>query len=132
MQNQIAGKQNDKGKGRTCYTCGRTGHLARDCWNAKGERWLRYTQPSTQCGKKEMGTQEFQAPLMQRHTKTRNNFPLQFHKMFVKCNNRSCSYMLSADLQFDSLNLEVRAVFFDMSQDDFLEGVYATRRFAKP
>ena len=29
--------------------------------------------------------------------------------------------MRSADLQFDSLNLEVRAVFFDMSQDDFLE-----------
>ena len=30
--------------------------------------------------------------------------------------------MRSAYLQFDSLNLEVRAVFFDMSQDDFLEG----------
>ena len=120
VQNQIAGKQSDKGKGWACYTCGRTGHLARDCWNAKGKGGC---GTHSQVRSVEEGTGDAGVSSTNDATAHENlqQFPRSISQNVRRVQQPVVFDMRSADLQFDSLNLEVRAVFFDMSQDDFLE-----------
>ena len=120
MQNQTAGKQSDKGKGRTCYTSGRTGHLARDCWNAKGKGGC---GTHSQVRSVEEGNGDAGVSSTNDATAHENSqqFPRSISQNVRRVQQPVVFDMRSADLQFDSLNLEVRAVFFDMSQDDFLE-----------
>ena len=120
VQNQTADKQSDKGKGRTCYTCGRTGHLARDCWNAKekGGCGTHSQVRSVEEGNGDAGVSSTNDATAHENSQ---QYPSSISQNVCRVQQPVVSDMRSADLQFDSLNLEVRALFFDMSQNVFLE-----------